>query len=47
MTSDEMSCDITALLKQDFENLVTPANGGSIHFVCMDWRHMPEIEQFE
>jgi DNA modification methylase len=43
MASGEMSGDeFTAFLRQAFENLAAFSIDGSIHFVCMDWRHMPE-----
>jgi len=41
MASGEMSGEeFTAFLRQAFENLATYSIDGSIHFVCMDWRHM-------
>ena len=44
MASGEMSsAEFTAFLKCSFENLCAYAHGGSIHFICMDWRHLPEI----
>jgi len=44
MASGEMSADaFTAFLKTVFEQLVTHTRDGSIHFVCMDWRHLAEI----
>ena len=44
MPSREMSvAEFTAFLKTSFENLVTASVDGAIHFVCMDWRHMPEM----
>src|SRR5690606_33594863 len=44
MASGEMSEEqFTSFLRTAFENLVQFSLDGSIHFVCMDWRHMPEI----
>jgi DNA modification methylase len=44
MASGEMnSAEFTAFLRSAFQNLVRWSSDGSIHFVCMDWRHMPEI----
>ena len=44
MASGEMSvAEFTAFLKTSFENLVAASVDGAIHFVCMDWRHMPEM----
>lgn len=44
MASGEMSADaFTTFLRQAFENMVTATVDGSIHLVCMDWRHMQEI----
>jgi DNA modification methylase len=44
MASGEMtSPQFTAFLRTAFQNLVDHTTDGSIHFVCMDWRHMPEI----
>jgi ParB-like chromosome segregation protein Spo0J len=39
MTRDEF----TAFLKQSFAQLTRHSLDGSIHFVCMDWRHMAEM----
>ena len=33
----------TDFLKSTFQNLSDHSSDGSIHFVCMDWRHMSEI----
>ena len=33
------SSEFTAFLQKAFENLVAHSVDGSIHFVCMDWRH--------
>ena len=44
MASGEMSPDrFTAFLETVFANLAAHSTDGAIHFVCMDWRHMPEI----
>jgi len=44
MASGEMSsAEFTNFLKRSFENLCAHAHDGSIHFVCMDWRHLTEI----
>jgi DNA modification methylase len=43
MASGEMSSEqFTVFLRTVFDNLATYSLDGSIHFVCMDWRHMPE-----
>jgi DNA modification methylase len=33
----------TAFLSRTFGSLARSSKKGSIHFVCMDWRHMPEM----
>lgn len=44
MASGEMSRDqLTSFLKEAFKQLRTKSVDGSIHFICMDWRHMGEI----
>ena len=44
MASGEMSQDeFTSFLRQSFINLTRYAKDGSIHFICMDWRHMSEM----
>jgi DNA modification methylase len=44
MASGEMTRDeFTAFLSAAFANLVAHSHDGSIHFVCMDWRHMGEM----
>ena len=44
MASGEMTrAEFTAFLSSAFANLVAHSLDGSIHFVCMDWRHMGEI----
>jgi DNA modification methylase len=44
MASGEMSPDaFTAFLTGVFERLAQHSIEGSIHFVCMDWRHLDEV----
>jgi len=44
MASGEMTeAEFTEFLKTVFTNLATASADGAIHFVCMDWRHLPEI----
>lgn len=44
MASGEMNgTDFTAFLSKAFEHLTTFTADGSIHFICMDWRHLQEI----
>jgi hypothetical protein len=44
MASGEMdSSEFTAFLGEAFRNLAAFSVAGSIHFVCMDWRHMEEL----
>ncbi|MCA0930065.1 site-specific DNA-methyltransferase [Ruegeria profundi] len=44
MASGEMSAsEFTRFLRRAFRNLVDHSVDGSIHFICMDWRHMGEI----
>ena len=46
MASGEMtSVQFTSFLRASFDNLVRFSLDGSIHFVCMDWRHMDEVLQ--
>ncbi len=43
MASGEMSVsEFTQFLEQVFGLLATNSKSGSIHFICMDWRHLPE-----
>ncbi len=37
------AAEFTEFLEAAFRNLVTFSVDGSIHFVCMDWRHMANI----
>jgi DNA modification methylase len=44
MASGEMTRpEFTRFLRAAFERLVSASVDGSIHFICMDWRHMGEI----
>jgi hypothetical protein len=44
MASGEMSREqFVGFLRSAFENLRTFSAEGSIHFICMDWRHMGEM----
>jgi len=44
MASGEMDqSQFTAFLASAFKNLANHSVDGSIHFVCMDWRHMQEM----
>jgi DNA modification methylase len=44
MASGEMSvAEFTAFLRNSFHNLVRFSADGSIHYVCMDWRHVAEM----
>jgi DNA modification methylase len=44
MASGEMSkTEFTAFLAQACQNLVGFSADGSIHFICMDWRHVEEL----
>jgi hypothetical protein len=44
MASGEMdSLEFTAFLSRTFKHLVRYSSDGSIHFICMDWRHMGEL----
>lgn len=44
MASGEMTeAEFTGFLRQVFANLAAHAVNGSIHFICMDWRHMAEV----
>ena len=44
MGSGEMSeAEFTAFLQTVFDRLVENSIDGSIHQICMDWRHMPEM----
>jgi DNA modification methylase len=44
MASGEMSVpQFTEFLRSAFSNLARHSTDGSIHFVCMDWRHIAEV----
>jgi DNA modification methylase len=44
MASGEMTAaEFTSFLTAAFNHLVKFSSDGSIHFICMDWRHMGEI----
>jgi hypothetical protein len=44
MASGEMtSCEFTSFLEKAFRNLAAHSADGSIHFICMDWRHLAEV----
>lgn len=44
MASGEMSePEFTGFLKASFGNLTRHSIDGSIHYICMDWRHMAEM----
>jgi DNA modification methylase len=44
MASGEMTSDeFTQFLTKAFQNLAHNSVDGSIHFICMDWRHMKEM----
>jgi len=44
MAAGEMSREaFTGFLKTVFDHLVAASTDGAIHFVCMDWRHLPEV----
>lgn len=46
MASGEMSrSEFTAFLETAFRNLADHSVDGSIHYLCMDWRHMSEMLQ--
>ena len=44
MASGEMSkIEFETFLTTSFDNLAAASADGSIHFICMDWRHMDEM----
>jgi DNA modification methylase len=44
MASGEMnSTEFTRFLERAFNNMAEHSNDGSIHLLCMDWRHMSEM----
>lgn len=45
MASGEMSSsEFTHFLERSLGLLATNSKAGSIHYVCMDWRHLPEVQ---
>ena len=45
MACGEMSKDgFTSFLNTSFQNMATHSMDGSIHFICMDWRHLSEMQ---
>lgn len=45
MASGEMSSvEFTKFLERSLGLLVANSKAGSIHYVCMDWRHLPELQ---
>ena len=46
MASGEMSAaQFTGFLETVFERLASVSVNGAIHFICMDWRHFPELSK--
>ena len=44
MASGEMSgAQFTEFLLKVCQNLARNSEGGSLHFICIDWRHVPEL----
>lgn len=44
MASGEMTqAEFTGFLKTVFDNLAAFSGDGSLHYICMDWRHMLEV----
>ena len=44
MAAGEMTrAEFTSFLTSAFQNLARFSSDGSIHFICMDWRHMTEV----
>lgn len=44
MAAGEMSvAEFTAFLKTAMERLAACSEDGALHYVCMDWRHLPEV----
>lgn len=45
MAAGEMSeAEFVAFLSAAFKNLVAHSMDGAIHYICMDWRHMSEVQ---
>jgi DNA modification methylase len=46
MASGEMTAqEFAHFLRQVLTNLTANSRDGSLHFICMDWRHMPDLLQ--
>jgi DNA modification methylase len=46
MAAGEMTkAEFTSFLTSAFRNLARFSSDGSIHFICMDWRHMDEVRE--
>ena len=44
MASGEMTPDeFVSFLAKSFQNLARSSHDGSIHYICMDWRHIEEV----
>jgi DNA modification methylase len=44
MASGEMNeTQFAEFLRKIFQNLGRHSEGGSLHFICLDWRHLPEL----
>jgi DNA modification methylase len=44
MATGEMNrAEFAAFLTRSFRNLVAFSAGGSLHYICMDWRHLEEL----
>jgi DNA modification methylase len=44
MAAGEMTgAEFTEFLLKTFRNLARHSESGSLHFVCLDWRHLPEM----
>jgi DNA modification methylase len=44
MAAGEMSpVEFTSFLRESFANMARASKDGSLHFICMDWRHLREI----
>jgi hypothetical protein len=44
MAAGEMTqVGLTEFLKTSFERLTAFSTNGSMHFICMDWRHLQEV----
>ena len=46
MASGEMTSEeFTAFLKSSFQNLAKFSESGALHYLCMDWRHIRELQR--